>query len=214
MQFSQNPQKPINTYLCYYKMRILRIASVAAAIGSLITACVFGKTKTIDPSQTVASSKSIYDIQLKSLDETSQINLSQYKGKKILIVNTASKCGYTPQYAELQQLQEKFAEKLIIIGCPCNQFMEQEPGGAEEIASFCQKNYGVTFPISEKLDVKGNKQHPLYRWLSNKSENGALDATVGWNFNKFLINEQGQLIAYYPSVVKPLAAELVSAIEK
>ena len=195
-------------------MRILRIASVAAAIGSLITACVFGKTKTIDPSQSAAAAKSIYDIQLQSLDGASLINLSQYKGKKILIVNTASKCGYTPQYAELQQLSEKFADKLIIIGCPCNQFMDQEPGAAAEIASFCQKNYGVTFPISEKLDVKGNKQHPLYRWLSNKSENGALDATVGWNFNKFLINEQGQLVAYYPSGVKPLAPELVAAIEK
>ena len=195
-------------------MRILRIASVAAAIGSLITACVFGKTKTIDPSQSTVAAKSIYDIQLKSLDEASQINLAQYKGKKILIVNTASKCGYTPQYAELQQLQQKYAEKLIIIGCPCNQFMDQEPGDAAEIATFCQKNYGVTFPISEKLDVKGSKQHPLYRLLCNKSENGALDATVGWNFNKFLINEQGQLIAYYPSGVKPLAPELVSAIEK
>jgi glutathione peroxidase len=195
-------------------MRILRIASVAAAIGSLITACVFGKTKTIDPSQSAAAAKSIYDIQLKSLDGASQINLSQYKGKKILIVNTASKCGYTPQYAELQQLSEKFADKLIIIGCPCNQFMEQEPGGSEEIATFCQKNYGVTFPISEKLDVKGSKQHPLYRWLCNKSENGALDATVGWNFNKFLINEQGQLIAYYPSGVKPMGPEITEAIAK
>ncbi|NBO50635.1 MAG: glutathione peroxidase [Chitinophagia bacterium] len=134
-------------------MRFLKIASVAAAIGSLITACVFGKTKTIDPSQSAAAAKSIYDIQLKSLDGASQINLSQYKGKKILIVNTASKCGYTPQYAELQQLQEKYAEKLIIIGCPCNQFMEQEPGGAEEIATFCQKNYGTThclLPVGRK----------------------------------------------------------------
>jgi glutathione peroxidase len=183
-------------------MRIIKIASVAAAIGSLITACVFGKTKTIDPSQAGTAARSIYDIQLKTLDG------------KILIVNTASKCGYTPQYAELQQLSEKFADKLIIIGCPCNQFMDQEPGAAAEIASFCQKNYGVTFPISEKLDVKGNKQHPLYRWLCNKSENGALDATVGWNFNKFLINEQGQLVGYYPSGVKPMGPEITQAIAK
>lgn len=120
-------------------MRILRIASVAAAIGSLITACVFGKTKTIDPSQAGAATRSFYDIQLKTLDGTANLDLAQYKGKKILIVNTASKCGYTPQYAELQQLSEKFADKLIIIGCPCNQFMDQEPGEAAEIASFCQK---------------------------------------------------------------------------
>jgi len=120
-------------------VRILRIASIAAAIGSLITACVFGKTKTIDPSQAGTAPKSIYDIQLKTLDGTANLDLAQYKGKKILIVNTASKCGYTPQYAELQQLSEKFADKLIIIGCPCNQFMDQEPGAAAEIASFCQK---------------------------------------------------------------------------
>ncbi|MBM3937169.1 MAG: glutathione peroxidase [Sphingomonadales bacterium] len=179
-----------------------------------MTACVFGKSKTIDPSQSGTASKSIYDIQLKSLDGNATLNLADYKGKKILIVNTASKCGYTPQYAELQQLQEKYADKLVIIGCPCNQFMEQEPGGAEEIASFCQKNYGVTFPISEKLDVKGSAQHPIYRWLCNKSENGALDATVSWNFNKFLINEQGQLIAYYPSGIKPLGPEITQAITK
>ena len=195
-------------------MRILRIASVAAAIGSLITACVFGKTKTIDPSQAGTAARSIYDIQLKTLDGTANLDLAQYKGKKILIVNTASKCGYTPQYAELQQLSEKFGDKLIIIGCPCNQFMDQEPGAAAEIASFCQKNYGVTFPISEKLDVKGSKQHPLYRWLCNKSENGALDATVGWNFNKFLINEQGQLVGYYPSGVKPMGPEITEAVQK
>ena len=195
-------------------MRIIKFASIAAAIGSLITACVFGKTKTIDPTQIGTASKSIYDIPLKSLDGTTTLSLAAYKGKKILIVNTASKCGYTPQYAELQQLQEKFAEKLVIIGCPCNQFMEQEPGGAEEIAAFCQKNYGVTFPISEKLDVKGSGQHPLYRWLCNKSENGALDATVGWNFNKFLINEQGQLVAYYPSGVKPMGPEITEAVAK
>lgn len=195
-------------------MRLIKIASVVAAIGSLVTACVFGKTKTVDPGQTVASNKSIYDIPLSSLDGTQSVNLSQYKGKKILIVNTASKCGYTPQYAELQQLQEKYADKLVIIGCPCNQFMEQEPGNATEIASFCQKNYGVTFPISEKLDVKGSNQHPLYRWLCNKSENGAMDATVGWNFNKFLINEQGQLVGYFPSGVKPMGPEIAGALSK
>lgn len=195
-------------------MRIIKIASVVAAIGSLITACVFGKTKTVDPGQSVGPTKSIYDIPLSSLDGTQSLNLSQYKGKKILIVNTASKCGYTPQYAELQQLQEKYADKLVIIGCPCNQFMEQEPGNATEIASFCQKNYGVTFPISEKLDVKGSNQHPLYKWLCNKSENGAIDATVGWNFNKFLINEQGQLIGYFPSGVKPMGPEITGALAK
>ena len=195
-------------------MRILKIASIFAAVGSLVSACVFGKTKTIDPTKTTSASSSVYDIALLGIDGQTRIDLSQYKGKKVLIVNTASKCGYTPQYAELQQLQDKFADKLIVIGCPCNQFMDQEPGAAEEIVSFCQKNYGVTFPLSQKLDVKGGNQHPLYRWLCNKAQNGAMDATVGWNFNKFLINESGQLIGYFPSSVKPLAPELVAAVQK
>lgn len=195
-------------------MRILKIASIFAAVGSLITACVFGKTKTIDPAKIATPASSVYDIALLGLDGKTPINLAQYKGKKILFVNTASKCGYTPQYEDLEKLYLQMGDKLVIIGCPCNQFMDQEPGTAAEIAEFCQKNYGVTFPISEKLNVKGNNQHSLYKWLCNKSQNGALDATVGWNFNKFLINENGNLVGYFPSSVKPMDAELLEAINK
>lgn len=180
----------------------------------MLTSCFFGKSKSIDPQQIKDTSLSVYSIPLKSLDGKSNLDLSQYKGKKILVVNTASECGFTPQYKELQALQDKYKEKLVIIGTPCNQFGGQEPGSSEEIASFCEKNFGVTFPLSEKLEVKGSNQHPLYQWLTQKAKNGALDASVSWNFNKFLINETGQLVGYYPSTVKPLSDELTKAIEK
>ncbi|MCX8482240.1 MAG: glutathione peroxidase, partial [Crocinitomicaceae bacterium] len=113
-----------------------------------------------------------------ALDEKTPIDLNQFKGKKILFVNTASECGFTPQYEDLQKLQEKYPEKLVIIGCPCNQFGGQEPGNAEQIGSFCKKNYGVTFQLTQKIDVKGQNQHPLFSWLSQMSKNGVLDSEV------------------------------------
>ena len=116
--------------------------------------------------------------------------MEQYKGKQILIVNTASECGYTPQYQDLQKLHETYPN-LVMIGFPCNQFMGQEPGSNAEIKSFCQKNYGVTFLMAEKIDVKGKNQHPLYQWLTQKEKNGVENSTVSWNFNKFLIGADG-----------------------
>lgn len=157
---------------------------------------------------------SFYTLKLKSLDGKEEWSMESFKGKKVLIVNTASECGYTPQYVGLQKLHEKYGDKLVIIGCPCNQFGGQEPGDAGKIGAFCKKNYGVTFRISEKLDVRGSEQHALYKWLCNKSQNGALDASVTWNFNKFLVDEAGNLVAYYPSRVNPDDAELIAAIEK
>jgi glutathione peroxidase len=153
-------------------------------------------------------------LKLKSLDGKEEWSMESFKGKKVLIVNTASECGYTPQYEGLQKLHEKYGDKLIVIGCPCNQFGGQEPGDASKIGAFCQKNYGVKFRISEKLDVRGDGQHAVYKWLCNKTQNGALDASVTWNFNKFLINEAGNLVGYYPSRVSPDDAELTAAIEK
>lgn len=185
--------------------------------GGLILAvqgCFFAKTKTVDASMVKPAPISFYTLKLKSLDGKEEWSMESFKGKKVLIVNTASECGYTPQYEGLQKLHEKYGEKLVIIGCPCNQFGGQEPGDAAKISSFCQKNYGVTFRISEKLDVRGDAQHAMYKWLCNKSQNGALDASVTWNFNKFLIDESGNLVAYYPSRVNPDDAELISAIEK
>ena len=120
-----------------------------------------------------------------------------------MVVNTASKCGYTPQYEQLQKVYSQYKDKLVIIGFPCNQFGGQEPGSNEEIVEFCQKNYGVTFPLADKVDVKGNTQSPIYQWLTQKTKNGVLDANIGWNFNKFLLDENGKMLAYFPSNVKP-----------
>ena len=163
---------------------------------------------------TTTQSKSFYDFSIAKLDENGAINMADYKGKKILIVNVASKCGYTPQYEGLQKLYTEHGDKVQIIGFPCNQFMGQEPGGKEDIASFCQKNYGVTFPLTTKIDVKGKDQHAIYEWLTSKVYNGIDDYKVGWNFNKFLLDENGKLIAHYDSGVTPMSEELVNAILK
>lgn len=152
--------------------------------------------------------KTAHDFSFKSLTNGKEISLSQFKGKKILVVNTASECGYTPQYKDLQTLADQYSGKLVIIGFPTNDFGGQEPGSNKEIAGFCEKNYGVKFPMSEKITVKGDKVHPLYQWLTQKSMNGVLDASVKWNFNKFLIDEQGKLIAYFPSSTSPLSNDI------
>lgn len=149
-----------------------------------------------------ASAQSIHSFKVKSIDG-GQIDFAKYKGKKIMVVNTASQCGYTPQYELLQKVYNQYKGKLVIIGFPCNQFGGQEPGSNEEIVAFCQKNYGVTFPLADKVDVKGGTQSPIYQWLTQKSKNGVLDATIGWNFNKFLLDENGKMLAHFPSNVKP-----------
>lgn len=156
--------------------------------------------------------KTIYDFSIKSLDGKSLINLNDFKGKKLLLVNTASKCGFTRQYADLQKMHEAYGDKLAIIGFPCNQFFRQESGTPEEIAAFCQKNYGVTFPITEKISVKGKEQHPIYQWLCRKEHNGVEDIKVGWNFGKFLIDEEGHFIAYFAPKVTPMSPEILSKI--
>lgn len=150
---------------------------------------------------------SLYDISITSLSGE-KIDLSKFKGKKILIVNTASECGFTKQYADLQKLHEKYQDKLVIIGAPCNQFGGQEPGNAQEIQSFCQVNYGVTFLMTEKVDVKGENQHPLYQWLTKKELNGVKSSSVKWNFQKYLIDEQGDFIDYYFSITNPMSAKI------
>lgn len=145
---------------------------------------------------------SIYSIEINLLDGT-PLSLSDFKGKKILFVNVASECGFTPQYEGLQSLYEKYSDKLMIIGVPCNQFGEQEPGSSEEITSFCKKNYGVTFLMTEKVDVKGDGQHPLYQWLTSKEQNGVQNASVKWNFHKFLVDENGSLLKDFGSITEP-----------
>ena len=153
-----------------------------------------------------------HQFSIASLDEQETINMANFKGKKILVVNVASKCGYTPQYTGLQKLYEEYGDQLVIIGFPCNQFGKQEPGTKEEIAEFCEKNYGVTFPISTKVDVKGSNQHPIYQWLTSKEKNGLGDYSVQWNFSKFLIDEEGNLVAHFGTRVKPYDTELLDAI--
>tara|TARA_B110000503_G_scaffold124999_1_gene192130 strand:+ start:520 stop:1038 length:519 start_codon:yes stop_codon:yes gene_type:complete len=156
------------------------------------------------------SMTSFYDLSAKTL-EGELISFDSFKGKRLLIVNTASKCGYTPQYADLESLNQEYGgENFEIIGFPCNDFGRQEPGTADDIASFCSKNYGVSFTMMEKVHVGGNEQHPLYSWLCSAEKNGVSDHKVGWNFHKFLIDENGQLVASMRSGVKPLDAEIVA----
>ena len=157
------------------------------------------------------AAKSIYDFKVEAL-EGGTINFAAFKGKKILVVNTASKCGYTPQYKELEQLYQEYKEKLVIVGFPANNFGGQEPGSNAEIKEFCQKNYGVSFPMAAKISVKGEDMAPIYKWLTQKSENGVLDAEIRWNFNKFLIDENGNMVAYFPSKVSPMSEEITGKL--
>lgn len=156
--------------------------------------------------------KSFYDFKVESIDG-SEFDLSQLKGKKVLVVNTASKCGFTPQYEGLEKLYEQYGKSnFVIIGFPANNFMKQEPGTNEEIAEFCEKNYGVSFPMMAKISVKGNDMHELYRWLTEKAENGVLDSEVSWNFQKYLIDENGHLVTTYPPKTKPDDEKIVDWI--
>ena len=131
------------------------------------------------------------------------INFADFKGKKILVVNTASKCGFTYQYEGLEKLYQTYKDKLVIVGFPCNQFLAQDPGTNETINNFCKKNYGVTFPMAAKIHVRGKDKAPIYEWLCNKKENGVLDATISWNFNKFILDENGKLLEHFGSTTKP-----------
>jgi glutathione peroxidase len=150
----------------------------------------------------------LYDFKIPGLDGKT-IDLSQYKGKKILIVNTASKCGYTPQYTDLEALYEKYKDKLVIIGFPANNFGQQEPGSNTEIKEFCTKNYGVSFPMADKVDVVGSNIHPLFKYLTDEAKKlGVADPVIGWNFTKFLVDENGKLIAVFPSKVKPMDEQI------
>jgi len=156
---------------------------------------------------------SIHQFSIPGIDGK-EINLADYKGKKILLVNTASECGFTPQYAPLQSLHEKYGEKLAVIGFPSNNFGAQEPGNENEIMDFCKRNYGVTFPLSKKIDVTGEHQHPIFRWLTKKELNGWNDRDPNWNFCKYLINENGNLIHFFSHKLDPMDKQIISAIEK
>ncbi|QQS31127.1 MAG: glutathione peroxidase [Sphingobacteriales bacterium] len=152
--------------------------------------------------------RTIYDFTLEGIDGK-PITFKHFKGKKILIVNTASECGYTSQYAQLQELHYFFGDKLVIVGCPSNDFGNQEPGSNEEIAAFCQTNFKVEFPMSKKIKVAGEGKHPLYKWLSTQNYH----KEVSWNFQKFLFNEEGKLMDVVSPATEPLSADMLSLIQ-
>ncbi len=161
----------------------------------------------------VVAQKSFHDFKTKTLTGE-EFDLSSLKGKKILVVNTASKCGLTPQYKDLEALYKKYKDhNFVVIGFPANNFMNQEPGTAEEIAEFCEINYGVSFPMMQKVSVKGKDQNPIYTWLTNKDLNGKLDSEVKWNFQKYLIDENGNLVDVVPPKEKPDSEKIIQWIE-
>lgn len=165
-----------------------------------------------DSSNKKLNVETIYDIEIKGLNGK-PINLHEFKGKFILFVNVASKCGFTPQYKDLQNLYNHYKDKLEIIGVPCNQFGSQEPGNANDIEAFCEMNYGVNFTITEKTNVKGKDKHPLYAWLTEKVNNGVKNSNVKWNFQKYLIDPNGNLIDYYFSITNPMSSKITKHLK-
>jgi glutathione peroxidase len=154
---------------------------------------------------------SFYDYKMLTL-EGEEIDLSKYKGKKVVVLNVASKCGFTPQYADWQKFHEAYGDKITVLGFPANNFGGQEPGSDEEIATFCEKNYGVTFQMFSKVEVIGENQHPLYQWLSKKEQNGWNDKAPTWNFCKYVIDENGQVTHFFASKIKPDDTEFKAAV--
>ena len=181
-------------------------------VGVLLTTSFKAKTKNIIlNTNNIAPKKSFYELEAISLDGK-KISFDQYKNKKILIVNVASKCGYTYQYEGLQKLQDIYQDKVVVLGFPANDFFNQESGSNEEIEEFCETNYGITFPMFEKTTTKGKKQSPIYQWLTNKDFNGWNAQRPTWNFCKYLVNEQGKLVGFFDSKVKPLSEEITSLL--
>ncbi len=191
-------------------MRSTFVLSLAFGVTSAALGCGSG-TRTAPPLATPEGAH--VDHTVTSLDGKT-VNLADYRGKTLLIVNTASECGYTPQYDGLQKLYDRYKDKgLVVVGFPSNDFGGQEPGGAEEIATFCRKNYGVTFPMMAKVHAKGPEIAPIYRTLTEETGEG-IKGEVRWNFTKFLIDPQGAVVGRFEPKVEPLAPELVSAVEK
>jgi glutathione peroxidase len=190
------------------KRLIYKISKAFAFVISIISLMAASSKKYQSPIQQGAN---LHDFKLKTIDGK-EITLGQFKGKKLLLVNVASECGYTPQYKNLQALHEKYKDKLVVIGFPANNFGGQEPGTNEEIKGFCSKTYQVSFLMMEKISVKGKDTHPLYQWLCNKSINGTCDDSPSWNFCKYLIDENGHIVKFFKSSVDPLSAEITGLL--
>ncbi|MGX5684206.1 glutathione peroxidase [Chryseobacterium cucumeris] len=169
---------------------------------AFLQSCTNQKSEISKAKTTELMGKTIYDFKVESLDGK-EINFADFKGKKILIVNTASECGFTPQYADLEKVYEQYKDKLVVVGFPANNFGGQEPGTNTEIGAFCQKNYGVTFPLAAKVSVKGDDTAPIFKYLTEKELNGVKNTTILWNFTKFLLDENGKLIDSFVSTTKP-----------
>lgn len=182
------------------------------AFVALLQSCTNQKSEISKAKTTELMGKTIYDFKVESLDGK-EINFADFKGKKILIVNTASECGFTPQYADLEKLYEEYKDKLVIVGFPANNFGGQEPGTNAEIGTFCQKNYGVTFPMAAKVSVKGDDTAPIFKYLTEKDLNGVKNSTILWNFTKFLIDENGKLIDSYVSTTKPTSESITKHLK-
>ncbi len=169
---------------------------------AFLQSCMNQKSEVSKAKTNELMGKSIYDFKVESLDGK-EINFADFKGKKILIVNTASECGFTPQYADLEKVSEEYKDKVVVVGFPANNFGGQEPGTNTEIGAFCQKNYGVTFPLAAKVSVKGDDTAPIFKYLTEKDLNGVKNTTILWNFTKFLVDENGKLIDSFVSTTKP-----------
>ena len=194
----------------------MKLAALTCCIALLFSCQNKAQTtmETTNNSSVPMATQSIYQFKVEDLSGNT-FDFASLKGKKILIVNTASKCGYTPQYEQLEAIYNKYKNKnLVIIGFPANNFLWQEPGTNAEIATFCKSKYGVTFPMMAKISVKGKDMHPIYQFLTQKKLNGVLDSKVEWNFQKYLINEKGQLEQVYMSGVKPNDEKIINWIEK
>ncbi|WP_267402966.1 MULTISPECIES: glutathione peroxidase [unclassified Chryseobacterium] len=179
------------------KIFLLMLSFVA-----FLQSCMNQKSEVSKAKTNELMGKSIYDFKVESLDGK-EINFADFKGKKILIVNTASECGFTPQYADLEKVSEEYKDKVVVVGFPANNFGGQEPGTNTEIGAFCQKNYGVTFPLAAKVSVKGDDTAPIFKYLTEKDLNGVKNTTILWNFTKFLVDENGKLIDSFVSTTKP-----------
>ena len=194
------------------KTLILTLATAATAV-AFIAAKPAAPLAMTETTETTTAPASVYDFTVKSIDGK-DVKLSQYKGKKLLIVNTASECGYTPQYKELEALYKQHGDKVTVLGFPANNFGGQEPGTEAQIATFCEKNYGVTFPLFSKVSVKGADTAPLFKFLADKPRNGAVADAPTWNFCKYLVDEKGHVLKFYKSDVTPLSPALLADIMK
>ncbi|MDP2454019.1 MULTISPECIES: glutathione peroxidase [unclassified Kaistella] len=190
------------------KLLVLLLAS-----GVFLHSCKNQKNE-ISQSKTTENNmnKTIYDYKVESLDGK-EINFADFKGKKILVVNTASECGFTPQYADLEKLSKDYPDKLVVVGFPANNFGGQEPGTNTEIGAFCEKNFGVTFPMAAKVSVKGDDKAPIFQYLTEKDLNGVKNTAILWNFTKFLIDENGHLIDSYISTTKPTSESITKYLK-